>query len=208
MKLGLIYKANFPNGKAYIGKTINFLNRYKVHKSHCFNTNSSLHNLYFYKAARKYKWENIEWEILENEINIDLLNQREMHWIATFCTFNPTLGYNSTIGGDGFSGGVNHPSFGKQRPEEIKKRISQSHLGILHSEETKRKISISMKDRFVSEATKLKQSLAHKNKPSQLKGRNLSEEHKKNISKALKGKSKLKGKPWSQKRRDAANGEA
>lgn len=90
---GIIYKiTNKVNGKSYIGQTrytIEF--RWKQHQHKKDNT-------YFHNAIHKYGVENFNVEILE-ECNIEVLDSREIFYIAKFDTFNN--GYNLTIGGDG-----------------------------------------------------------------------------------------------------------
>lgn len=90
---GLIYKiTNKVNNKSYIGQTrqgIQF--RWNQHTSKKDNT-------YFHNAIQKYGKDNFEIEILE-ECDVEVLNEREIFYIAKFDTFKN--GYNLTIGGDG-----------------------------------------------------------------------------------------------------------
>lgn len=90
---GIIYKiTNKVNGKSYIGQTrytIEF--RWKQHQHKKDNT-------YFHNAIHKYGVGNFSIEILE-ECDIDMMNAREIFYIAKFDTFRN--GYNLTIGGDG-----------------------------------------------------------------------------------------------------------
>jgi len=89
-------------------------------------------------------------------------------------------------------GDKNH-NYGKHLSEKIKKKLSEIHkklgtrppsnLGKHHSEETKRKISKGNKGKIISDKAREKMSKAHKGKPSQLKGKKLSEEHKKKLRK-------------------------
>ena len=95
MKLGVIYKAtNLINGKAYIGQTINFQERKAAH----LNPNCP-HKYAFQRAIQKYGKNAFKWEILEDNIPQELLNEREIYWIAYYDTYGPQ-GYNLTIGGD------------------------------------------------------------------------------------------------------------
>lgn len=90
----MIYLAiNKVNGKMYIGKTKNPLEeRIKQH----YRDSKKL-DLYFYRAARKYGWENFEWHVLDT--SQDNLNILEKHYIDYFKSYY--YGYNSTIGGEG-----------------------------------------------------------------------------------------------------------
>ena len=62
--MGLIYKATFSNGKSYIGQTTQTLQKRKQqHKD-----KSKLNNNAFYHAIKKYGWDDITWEVIEDNI--------------------------------------------------------------------------------------------------------------------------------------------
>lgn len=90
---GIIYKiTNKVNNMSYIGQT-----RYTVE----FRWNQHQHkqdNCYFHNAIKKYGADNFTVEVLE-ECDLELLNEREIYYIAKYNTFEK--GYNLTIGGDG-----------------------------------------------------------------------------------------------------------
>ena len=95
-----IYKfENKINHKIYIGQANNLLNRYKRHKN---NINDLSHQEVFYRALRKYGWDNFDYEILEEfppeEYNQDNLNKLEIFYIQKYNSLNPN-GYNMTKGG-------------------------------------------------------------------------------------------------------------
>lgn len=96
----VIYKAIFPNGKIYIGQTRKpFFERKTNHKGQLNKGD----DFAFYRAIRKYGFENLKWEIIEQCDTFDELNQRESYWIEklrTFTGFKDCNGYNSTLGGD------------------------------------------------------------------------------------------------------------
>lgn len=71
--------------------------------------------------------------------------------------------------------------------EEVKKRMSESHKGIIFSEETKRKISEKKTNYFKTHKVKLSEETKRKMSESR-KGRIFSEETRKKISEANKGK--------------------
>lgn len=109
---GIIYKCTcIPNGKVYIGQTVNDLRaRVKKHER-----DSRRFDYKFYRAIRKYGWNSFEWEILvDNVLSIESLNRLEKFFIQVYNSFK--RGYNSTLGGEGT-------------------------VGIVVSEETRRKIS-------------------------------------------------------------------
>ena len=94
MKKGIIYKAtNIINGKSYIGQTTNFVVRKSYHKrlkGQCW---------VFYRAIKKYGFNNFKWEIIEEDIDEDELDEKEIYYIAKFGTYVGDGGYNLTHGG-------------------------------------------------------------------------------------------------------------
>ena len=75
-----IYKIeNKLNGKIYIGKSVNILERFNTHKRNAFNTKSLEYDKVLYKAFRKYGIENFDFEIIEECIDKDFLNAREIY---------------------------------------------------------------------------------------------------------------------------------
>ena len=96
--MGVIYKIiNNVNNKIYIGKTSRNLNiRWQEHLREAKNTN---HNIALYNAIRKYGESNFTCEIVEDNVPLDILNERESYYIALYDSKNN--GYNETNGGDG-----------------------------------------------------------------------------------------------------------
>lgn len=185
----LIYKANL-NNKNYIGlftEEIDKFNRRKIAHRGC--ALKKLDGYYFHNAIRKYGYENIKWEILENNIqNTDSLKEREKFWIRQYGTFGKN-GYNMTEGGDGCFG-YKHTKQSKEKmseqrkgrkltpewKENIKIAINNNHprLGKKLSQETKNKIREKALGRKHTEKTK--EAIRQK-----LKIRKLTDEHKKKI---------------------------
>lgn len=107
-KESVIYKAtNKLNGKVYIGQTSKkFRKRLSGHKSSAFNNYGKYYDCKFYRAIRKYGWENFVWEFLE-ELDVkgkdkkeikNMLNEREVFWISRHDSFRN--GYNMSLGGE------------------------------------------------------------------------------------------------------------
>jgi group I intron endonuclease len=94
--MGCIYKFQFPSDKVYIGKAISFKKRLAVHKRKARKVHTRL-----YCAIRKYGWDQISIEIIEDEIPKEFLNDRERFWIGYYQASQPSKGYNMTLGGDG-----------------------------------------------------------------------------------------------------------
>lgn len=97
-----IYKfTNRFNHKVYIGKANNLEERYKSHKRNYDNKNLQDYNTKFYRALRKYGFENFDYEILESSSSWteDMLNQKEIEYIAEYRAREDEFGYNIQKGG-------------------------------------------------------------------------------------------------------------
>ena len=93
-----IYKiTNKITKQSYIGQSTNIKKRITNHCSVYNNPNDHCYEYPLYQDMRKYGIENFEFEIIE-ECQSELLNDREIYWIAKFNTFDN--GYNQTEGGD------------------------------------------------------------------------------------------------------------
>jgi len=91
--MGLIYKITSPDGKSYIGQTIRtFEKRVLEHK----NPNSKCPVIS--RAISKYGPENMSFEIVEDDIPMEQLDEKEMFYIIMFNSLTPN-GYNLTGGG-------------------------------------------------------------------------------------------------------------
>lgn len=100
-----IYKfQNNINKKVYIGQTRNLSSREKQHHRNYLNPNSSMYNTKFYRALRKYGYDNFSYQILVEDDNLtsEELNYLEEYYIMK--VYNSYYcGYNSTKGGDNTS---------------------------------------------------------------------------------------------------------
>lgn len=99
---GVIYKYTFPNGKVYIGQTINPRSRKSQHL--CESTGAR--NVAFWRAYKKYGYADYEEiEIVEEptkEALCDRLNSLEESYIEEYRSTDPKYGYNLTSGGKVF----------------------------------------------------------------------------------------------------------
>lgn len=98
---GIIYCATFTNGRVYVGQTIQKLEERK--SQHKWFATHHKDNFIFHRAIRKYGFDDITWETLEEHINnIEALNEREIFWIKEKNSYNKNnrLGCNMTPGGD------------------------------------------------------------------------------------------------------------
>lgn len=218
---------NLINSKIYVGCTTSTLKtRFRKHISAAYKQNKYT----IQKAIVKYGKDNFAIRKMGEFSSKQDMIQAEIYWIKFFNTYRSYYGYNETLGGELFFLGRSHSIesklkmslASKNKPKSIshRKSLSEANIGNILSEETKIKLSKIMKDKKhrvgskSSVFSKKKMSDAHKGKTHSTETRQkmsdskkdivFTEDHKKNLSKSLKGKSHSnKGKPWSQARRDA-----
>ena len=157
---------NKINGKKYIGITSNSnpIRRWgKIGQGY--------KSQYFYRAIKKYGWDEFEHEILFKELSEDEAKKKEIELISKHKTKDRNFGYNLTDGGDG--------SLGYIASEETIKKLRDSHAGqvawnkgLKYTCENISKIQIEIWKR---EGHREKMSIAHI-------GNNQSEETKQKIS--------------------------
>ena len=183
LKENVVYKLTFPNGKVYIGQTVQKLkNRLYAHCNDSFYVKDSGFNNHKSRAIRKYM--TFEVEVLYQGDDLDI---QEINYIKEYNSTNQEYGYNIESGG----------SLNKIVSEETKRKISEANKGRIVSEETRRKMSEAQKGhkgikhseetkRKISESSKgIKHSEEHKRKIGESnKGKIFSEEHKRKIAKS------------------------
>lgn len=146
-----IYKLTSPSGKIYIGQTQCLYDRVRRYRGGKFNK-------YMKRAIEKYGSENIILEVLEKDVPLDNLDEREQFYLDTLQPFGDN-GYNicreasttrgrkrppeEMIGLSNFNktrvGELNH-FYGKTHTEETKNRISKANSGKKRTKETIQKI--------------------------------------------------------------------
>jgi predicted DNA-binding protein YlxM (UPF0122 family) len=109
----VIYKAEFPNGKVYIGKSKDFDSRKIKHSYSTRYYNTKLTN-----AINKYGFDSIKWEIIFETEDIDIINQKEIEFILKYDSIKN--GYNTSTGGDGGDTISNNP----RRLDIIKQQLT------------------------------------------------------------------------------------
>lgn len=88
-----VYRHTSPSGKMYIGLT-----RQKPERR-WQNGIGYIDNPYFYKAIKKYGWDNLEHEIIASGLSIDQACQLEIELIKKHKSNNRKYGYNIADGG-------------------------------------------------------------------------------------------------------------
>ena len=161
MKKYIVYKHTSPSNKIYIGITCQDVER------RWRNGDGYKSQKYFYRAIKKYGWDNFEHIVLYRNLEERQAKVLEIALIHYYDSTNPNLGYNLTEGGEGYFG--YHPS------EETKKKLSENNAKY-------------WKGKHLSDETKKKQSEAKKGEKHPNYGKQLSDETKKKMSDAKKGK--------------------
>ena len=92
--MAIIYKyTNKINGKCYIGQTVNPNQRHNQHKSSHLNEKDRNYHTKFNRALRKYGWENFDYEIVEEVVEIEKIYEREGYFIEKYNSIEN--GYNT-----------------------------------------------------------------------------------------------------------------
>lgn len=162
-----VYKHTAPNGKIYIGITSQ-----KPSERWGNGCNYSA-NRYFYRAIKKYGWEQFRHEILFDGLTKEEAEKKEVELISSLRATDPKVGYNSRNGGSvcGFS-------------EQAIERMREAHRGKPNTPEQRAKISAALKGRKISSGTlgcKFREETRRKMSEAQ-RGKILTEETKHKIS--------------------------
>ncbi|AGE57655.1 GIY-YIG catalytic domain-containing endonuclease [Acanthocystis turfacea Chlorella virus NTS-1] len=186
-KLFVLYMFTFPNGKSYVGRTVDFGRRLRDH------INKSSQCTYVKRCFKKYGIDRVDITILKANVRgLYLANQWEKFFIATFGTLAPN-GLNLTHGGDGngvcFTDEIRHKistnrkalrirltdaqkqhlreiNIGKKMaPEAVEKAVASriANGNHRHKEETKKKIGDGNRGKERTEQHRLNMSIAHQN---------------------------------------------
>lgn len=205
MYKGVVYRlVNRETGQSYVGKTRKGLNnRITRHKQSAKHVGTNNEGQPIVQAIRELGFEAFDVEVLyespesENKDELDnLLNEKEIYFIEKYDSINN--GYNRTKGGAGMLGfkptektmeAIKKANTGRTISEKQKEAVRQSSLRMWKNEEYRKKMS----ERFSGKrnpmyGVRLSGNLNHNF------GKPMSEETKKKLSAAKKGKP---GKPMS-----------
>lgn len=132
-----IYKITSPVGRVYIGKALDLKRRKSEYKYLKCKTQH-----FVYRSILKYGFDSHIFEVIEN-CPADLLNAREVYYIALFktnnCRYPDDNGMNCTDGGEG--------SYGFKHTNESKRRMSDKQKQLRRSSESNLKRSATLKGR-------------------------------------------------------------
>ena len=124
----VVYMHILPNNKKYIGIT-SIKPNLRWNSGYGYKT-----SLLFFRAIKKYGWNNIKHEIIYENLTKIQAEEKEKKLIKLYKTNNPNYGYNIENGGN---------SIGKLA-KSTKEKLSKAHLGKKLTEEHKEKIRQSM----------------------------------------------------------------
>jgi len=119
---GIIYKITSPSGKSYVGQTVrSFEKRMQEHKSKFSRCT------YLKRAIQKYGDE-MKYEIIEEDVPQQHIDEREIYWINHFNSLAPH-GYNLGTGGH-YERGYTQEAKDNMRNATIKSKIEKNgYLG-------------------------------------------------------------------------------
>lgn len=82
-----VYMHKFPNGKIYIGQTNNCKRRWEEGRNYQQKAMK--------EAIKKYGWNNVEHIILEDNIDVEKIDERENYYIGKYKSYKNEIGYNT-----------------------------------------------------------------------------------------------------------------
>lgn len=95
---GIYCIENLVNHKKYIGQSVNIKSRFRKHKNYLCNETHN--NEHLQSAWNLYGENNFKFTIIE-KCEKDMLDEKEIYYIAKLKTHDRMFGYNKTLGGDG-----------------------------------------------------------------------------------------------------------
>jgi len=154
-KSGIYIIENKVNGKKYIGQSVNIQSRRSKHFGEL--KRGTHHNGYLQNSYDKYGEENFVHYVVEY-CDIDMLDEREMHYILFFDTTNEQLGYNLDSGGN-LNRKVSEITKEKQRMSSLG---TNSKLTVKDVEEIKKLLLTNLKQKEIADRFGVKLSTINK----------------------------------------------
>jgi len=90
----IVYIYTFPNGKKYVGQTVQRLND-RASRGNGYEESPAVYN-----AIKKYGWDSLKIEIFPCSSKEEM-DRLEKYYIRLYNTFDNKFGYNLTFGGEG-----------------------------------------------------------------------------------------------------------
>lgn len=173
-----IYLFTFPNGKHYVGRTNNYVQRLATHKYKA--EKKTRHELYW--AINKYGWENISKEIIDTISTLDETIAKEYEYIVKYDSIRN--GYNMTentkVGGSNWIGRENSKEFleFKEYMKIVNSGENNGMYGKQHSLDAIKKQKAAAKGRyslpwFIEKYGESEGKLKYENRCAFLKNRNI-----------------------------------
>ena len=140
MNIGIYIIRNTINNKVYVGQSKRLKQRYYDHIISI--KKGKHHNDILQKSFNKYGFDNFEYNIIEEVLDENMLNEREKYWIDFYGGINsdkvynlkdPLLNEHSDYVRNKISkanSGENNPNFGNKWTDEMKQELSNSRKGI------------------------------------------------------------------------------
>ncbi|MCK9319241.1 GIY-YIG nuclease family protein [Methanoculleus sp.] len=113
---------NKINNKQYVGQSVDVDKRWISHK---FASTQNNTNIILYNAMSKYGVDNFVIQVIEKDIPINEIDEKEKYWINKLNTLKPN-GYNMTLGGEGSWGRVTS----KSTKNKISKKAKERYLNM------------------------------------------------------------------------------
>lgn len=160
------------SGKRYVGLTSKTME--ERWSGHCYDARRGS-RYHFHRAIAAYGVENWTHQVLAKPESLIEAAKLEQQFINEFRTFEPELGYNMTLGGEGPNG--------YRHTLETRQKMSQMRKGVAHgppSLEHRKNLSLSRIGRKASDETRRKMRLTHsrpekKSERSRIKSRPVSQ---------------------------------
>lgn len=146
MKNYFVYMHTFPNGKRYIGITIQTPEKR-------WERGSGYKGAVVYNAIQKYGWDNIKHEVLFSGLTQEQAEQKERELIAQYQSADRDHGYNIALGGN-HRGKTSDTTKEKLRVASLKKNLSSETLEKRHNSLLGRKIGKESKEKMSIAALK------------------------------------------------------